>query len=638
LAFYRLTDERPRIADLLINLALIEKSRSRAALALEYLDEANRFLTVRGYAKTRLRLITNRGVVLLKLGDIEKAMTSLMEGKALAVEEREHIFGCALSTNIGHIFRMQGNYETAIEFYGASVEHARHEDSARQEAVALEFLGETHLDAGHIDKAVACLAEAQEIAQRIAPQGDLMMEVLRRLGELHARTGQIPLAREELRKAVNLCASRGEKREQTLAERALLMLDRDSTPDWTERVRAILTTLLQMDDRFEHMRTVFEIAQTQDPKACASAWFEEALVAANYYLDSHGIVFWKKRLQSTAGHARRLASRGGGNVVGAPVLFSSSKSPAFLRCLDSAQLAARTRHPVLILGETGAGKEVLTRAIHTWSDRNERPLVAINCGALPRDLVESELFGHAKGTFTGASADKVGLLEAANHGTVLLDEIGDLPLETQTKLLRFLDSGEFRRVGDTRPRTSTARVIAATNKDLRELVRAGRFREDLFHRLSVFHVDVPPLRERREDIIDLALAFLVEEAAGGTPPALSPDVEQWMLEHTWPGNVRELRNVCRYLAARAWGRPFIRIDDLPSHMSHPDGSVVERENAPPQLQFQRQRDALERQQIVDALRQTRGTILEAAKLLGVGRNTLAHRIKAHGIDLRALKS
>jgi formate hydrogenlyase transcriptional activator len=220
-------------------------------------------------------------------------------------------------------------------------------------------------------------------------------------------------------------------------------------------------------------------------------------------------------------------------------------SPELLKLLDHVQAAAPTDANVLIMGETGSGKELVARAIHARSARRNSPLVKVNCGAIPAGLVESEMFGHVKGAFTSASDRRIGRFELANNGTLFLDEVGELPLETQVKLLRVLQEHEFEPVGSNRTVKVNVRIIAATNRDLEKGVQAGTFRSDLYYRLNVIPLRVPALRDRRSDIPEMAMSFLKQSAIrmGKPVQSVSPDTMKLLAEYSWPGNIRELQNV-----------------------------------------------------------------------------------------------
>jgi transcriptional regulator with PAS, ATPase and Fis domain len=250
-------------------------------------------------------------------------------------------------------------------------------------------------------------------------------------------------------------------------------------------------------------------------------------------------------------------------ALGAPTAAGGmvARSPAMARILALVENLAHSDATVLIAGESGTGKEVLARAIHAQSLRANGPFVAVNCGALPAGLLESEMFGHVQGAFTGASRARTGRFEMASDGTLFLDEVGDLPLELQVKLLRVLQDGTFERLGENQTRTSRARVIAATHVNLAEAVRAGRFREDLYYRLRVVPIEIPPLRERREDLEPLALSILSRVSARqGRALRFSPDALRVLLHHDWPGNVREMENVLEYAVAVCRGQTILPED------------------------------------------------------------------------------
>ncbi len=284
---------------------------------------------------------------------------------------------------------------------------------------------------------------------------------------------------------------------------------------------------------------------------------------------------------------------------------------------------------VLISGETGTGKELIARAIHFNGSRKTNQLVTINCGAMPKELLESELFGHKKGAFTGAVSDKAGLFETASRGTIFLDEIGDMPQPLQVKLLRTLQEGEIRRVGDTVTREVDVRVIAATNRDLTEDIQKGLFRQDLFYRLNVVPIHIPPLRERKEDILPLAEFFMEKYSAKmnkGTVRIL-PEAMKLLLAITWPGNVRELENTIERALALCGESTELSIEHFPQ--LQPDGGLYE-ETAEEQT-LKKKLSVVERKIIIETLEKTGWKITKAAKILNVTRQHLHNKIKLHGI-------
>lgn len=310
-------------------------------------------------------------------------------------------------------------------------------------------------------------------------------------------------------------------------------------------------------------------------------------------------------------------------------------SQALKRTLSQIEAVAATSANVLVLGESGVGKEMIARAIHAESDRAEKPLVKVNCASIPKELFESEFFGHVKGAFTGAHRDRVGRLQLAAGGTVFLDEIGEIPLDLQGKLLRALQEHEFERVGDDRTVKVDVRVVAATNRDLEAEVKAGRFREDLFYRLSVFPIEVPPLRERAEDIVPLAQHFLERACAelGRDPLRLSKQQADNLRRHKWPGNIRELKNVIeRAVILSKGGRA--RLDLAMPLQAH--AKPAEERTTVDEAEFVTDAEIrkLERANMIAALRHADWRIWGkegAATLLGVKPSTLTYRMKVFGI-------
>lgn len=323
------------------------------------------------------------------------------------------------------------------------------------------------------------------------------------------------------------------------------------------------------------------------------------------------------------------------------------EAPAMQEVFRAIGRLSQSNITVLINGESGTGKELVARALHTHSPRRENPFIALNMAAIPRDLIESELFGHEKGAFTGAGGQRQGRFEQADSGTLFLDEIGDMPAETQTRLLRVLADGEFYRVGGHTPIRVDVRIIAATHQNLEELVEQNRFREDLFHRLNVIRIHLPNLAHRREDIPKLAQHFLIQAAKelSVEPKVLSNDAEVYISGLSWPGNVRQLENTCRWITVMASGRE-VHVADLPPELVEhksieaPSGDWEKalRHWADQSLACG-QKDILseavptfEKALIETALKHTAGRKRDAANLLGWGRNTLTRKLKELGMS------
>ncbi len=320
------------------------------------------------------------------------------------------------------------------------------------------------------------------------------------------------------------------------------------------------------------------------------------------------------------------------------------EAPAMQEVFRAIGRLAHSNITVLINGESGTGKELVAHALHRHSPRSESPFIALNMAAIPKDLMESELFGHEKGAFTGANSKREGRFEQADGGTLFLDEIGDMPADTQTRLLRVLADGEFYRVGGHVPVNVDVRIIAATHQNLEDLVQRGDFREDLFHRLNVIRIHIPKLSERREDIPRLMKYFFQQAAKelGGETKILLPEAEAFLIGLEWPGNVRQLENCCRWITVMASGRE-VHLSDLPPELGTSSSKPETTEESEwPDLLFNWARNelvqgkqqilqeavpAFEKVMIQVALQHTQGRKRDAAELLGWGRNTLTRKIK-----------
>ncbi|MBP1752800.1 MAG: two component, sigma54 specific, transcriptional regulator, Fis family [Geobacteraceae bacterium] len=312
-------------------------------------------------------------------------------------------------------------------------------------------------------------------------------------------------------------------------------------------------------------------------------------------------------------------------------------SPAMMKLMEQIKLVAPTNASVLITGENGTGKELVARSIHYQSLRQGKPFVEVNCAAIPEELIESELFGHEKGAFTGAVAQKKGRFDLADGGTIFLDEIGDMSLKTQAKVLRILQERKFERVGGTKTIEVDVRVIAATNKILEDEIRAGNFREDLFYRLNVVPFTVPPLRERKEDIPLLTEQFLQKycHTEGREIKTVAPETMELMKNYDWPGNVRELKNIIERLVIMTPGLS-IRAADLPSYMSEAVdnrvGSAPKFENVLDFNTLREAREEFEKEFILQKLEENNWNVSKTAEIIELERSNLYRKMKSYGID------
>ena len=348
----------------------------------------------------------------------------------------------------------------------------------------------------------------------------------------------------------------------------------------------------------------------------------------------------RRRKEEERQTLRRAMSR---SVERGSIIGRSDRMQAIFRLVDQ---VAPARSTVLITGESGTGKELIAKAIHEQSLRAQKPFVTVNSSNIPSELLESELFGHTRGAFTGAVAAKKGLFEVADGGSLFLDEIGDIPPETQARLLRVLQEREFIPLGDTTPRRVDVRIVAATNIDLKEAVRQGTFREDLYYRLAVVPIELPPLRERREDILQLAQHFIHkynEENARHISDQLAPEVLALMEAYTWPGNVRELENVIERAVVIAPGEE-ITVQCLPNEIANPQQALEAAQSSVGAalgvdvsrgINFYDEVRRFEIDIIRRALDQTGGHQSRAARLLGMNATTLNSKIKSYNIQLRS---
>jgi transcriptional regulator with AAA-type ATPase domain/tetratricopeptide (TPR) repeat protein len=576
------------------------------------------------YAETVVPLM-NMGIVHQKMGEWAAAEEHYRACESVLVQVGNDILLARAYIGLGNVARLQRKFPEAETQLLAALDRARRKAANREEVLALEFLGELDFDRGRPERAVARYHEAMVLAERSAPEGDLIVEIERRRAEALVALGRLDEAERSLDRATRLARLTDDKLEHAIAHRVAgeVSVARGRRLDARQSWEQAATLLAACRERFEAARVQLLLARSTDDPGAART---HALRACSLFAEV-GSTHWQElaeiELARVMGPGPVASPTRSDSLLGkrhrAPGLVAASNAMRTVETL--ARRAAVTELSVLITGETGTGKELVARTIHSQSPRAARPFLAVNCGALRADLALSQLFGHRKGAFTGAHAEGVGLVEAAHGGTLFLDEAGELPLDVQVTLLRFLESGEYLRLGETQVRRADVRIIAATNRVLRGGDAERMFRRDLLYRLNEIEIRLPALRERVEDIVPLAKHFL-SFYGGLDGPRLAHDGESLLVSYGWPGNVRELENVMKRLTA------------LHSDSGELDARAILPLLAdPPQRASERaDRRANERDDIVTAWRQAHGNKSRLADLLGISRKTLYARLKR--LDLK----
>jgi len=622
--FRRLGDEG-RVAIARNNIGLIHKQLCEwdsALAAFRSVLEIQRRLGL--YGETALPLM-NMGIVHQKMGEWTAAEEHYRACESVMLQLGNDMFLARTYIGLGNVARLQRKFPEAETHLLAALDRARRKAANREEVLALEFLGELDFDRGRPERAVSRYHEAMTLAERSAPEGDLIVEIERRRAEALVALGRLDEAERSLDRATRLARLTDDKLEHAIAHRVAgeIAVARGRRLDARQSWEQAATLLSACRERFESARVQLLLARSTDDARAART---HALRACSLFAEV-GSQFWMEQAEA------ELARMMGPGLVTAPtrsdsLLGKRHRAPGLVGASNAmrtaetlARRAAATELSVLVTGETGTGKELVARTIHSQSPRAARPFLAVNCGALRADLALSQLFGHRKGAFTGAHAEGVGLVEAAHGGTLFLDEAGELPLDVQVTLLRFLESGEYLRLGETQVRRADVRIIAATNRVLRGGDAERMFRRDLLYRLNEIEIRLPALRERVEDIVPLAKHFL-SFYGGLDGPRLSHDGESLLVSYGWPGNVRELENVMKRLTA------------LHSDSGELDARAILPLLAdPPQRASERaDRRANERDDIVTAWRQAHGNKSRLADLLGISRKTLYARLKR--LDLK----
>ncbi len=622
LGFYRRLGDDVRAAFVRNNLGLIHKNLCEWETAAACLQAALEAFRRAGLFPSTAHVLLNLGIVHQKSGEWERADECFGQAEQVFHQLADGHGLAAVRIARGNIARLQRRFDDAESLFTDALERARRHGAAREEVLALEFRGEMEADLDRPAQAVERYEQALVLAENLAPEGDLVVELERRRADALVRLGRLDGARRSCERALRLAERTQDRLERALAHRAAAAIARaeghedEALRGWREAARM----LADVRERYELGRTLFELGRSV-PDARERRHF---LYRASALFAELSAAEWLERtdcelraLLSADVQEPRTRVSLPGRRHRAPTLVAYSLPMQRVEAL--ARRAASTDLSVLITGDTGTGKELIARTIHALSARSEQPFLAVNCGALRAELALSQLFGHRKGAFTGAHADAGGLVEAAESGTLCLDEVGELPLDVQVTLLRFLESGEYLRLGETKVRRADVRIIASTNRQLRGSEGERLFRRDLLFRLNEIEIRVPPLRERLDDIIPLARHFLAFYG-GLTGPQLTADAEAVLLAHPWPGNVRELENLMKRVGALHAGEERLDARALLPFLSQ---APAPRPNG----------DEHERAAIMAAYEQAHGNKSRVAEILGISRKTLYARLKRLHIAL-----
>jgi DNA-binding NtrC family response regulator/Tfp pilus assembly protein PilF len=623
LALYRRLNEEASAARLRNDLGLIHKQLCEWDAAIGHFRSA--LETLRGlgrYAETAQPLL-NLGVVYQKSGEWPMALDHYQEAERVFRQVADPLGLTRVALGIGTVARLQRRFADAERSFQEALAGAREQVARREEVLALEFLGDLEFDRERANEALARYDQAVVLAERVAPEGDLVVEIERRRAETLGALGRFEEGGRACERALRLASASDDRLEFAVAHRVAgqLALAAGERELALERWREAVRLLVGCRERHEMARACLVLGRNVSDPAEA----RRHVYRASALMSELGVPYWldlaEQELKRVLETPHSGAPAAAGSVLGrrhrAPNLVACSLAMQRVEVL--ARRAAATELSVLITGETGTGKELIARTIHTLSSRLERPFLAVNCGALRADLALSQLFGHRKGAFTGAHADGVGLVEAAHGGTLFLDEVGELPPDVQVTLLRFLESGEYLRLGESQVRRADVRMIAATNRELRGA--GASFRRDLLYRLDEIEIRLPALRERPDDILPLARHFL-NFYGGLDGPRLTREAESVLRSYPWPGNVRELENVMKRIAALHRLDEVLDADALLPFLSR----ASEADPGP-------RRPADDRADIVAAWERSGGNKSRTAALLGVSRKTLYARLKRLKLQL-----
>ncbi len=553
----------------------------------------------------------------------------------------------------------EGEYQMAEELLLDSYTEAGKHHFKRIHALSSEFLGEVYYRLGNYGKSLSYLEEALTLALEIAPHGDIPGEVYRRLGDVYLALGRIEGSEEMLSEAKNLCLHLGDKYELGTVYRAmgLVAIKRDDIDLAMSFFNEAIVTLKLIKESFElaatYVTAAREYRKWSNREDTGEGLKKELLGEARNFAVEATHLYSSIKLNSRGLDCERLiedidkiCGKDSGEILSEKIVFNSewlygdrlvARSDEMKEVVLNVEQLARNNIPILITGETGTGKEVLARYIHRMSDRAEGPFVAVNCASIPDDVFESELFGHRKGSFTGAFRDKKGLMEEADGGTLFLDEISLLSNRQQAKLLRALEERKIRRIGGEKEIDVDIRILSASNENISDLLESGRLREDIYFRVAAEKIDIKPLRDRKEDIEALFSYYL--NSKSNESFRIGHGVLRMLNKYHWPGNVRELVNLTYVLSGKTNPNRIISKEDFPSDIR--DSSLLElgrsnRKKNPGEkvLINSIKWNTLETRQLISSIMEKHnGNKSAAARELGISRNTLYKYLKEYEISV-----
>ncbi len=598
----------------------------------------------------------NLGIVNYKRGNLVQADIEFRGAMTLLSEVNAEVSLCRAAIAMGCNQRLQRNFKGARATLEKAYTQANELMLAREEALALEFLGDVYRDEEKIDQARRYYSRALAIGSSIAPEGDIVMEVLCRQGQCLSLLGRHSEGVTVLSRALVLARRLKDRHEEGLVRRALAvaLFEMGDLFQGAQHIDQSVDLLEQVGARFEMGQSLLvqaniRLAQVDgalvdDVGAMLEKTWQEALKSLDPFLKS-GVDFWviqaRALLMNISNRRTRWEriQRDGWNseiptshnqpLAAPPIIHVSARMRDLIQLSDA---FADSEEPVLITGATGTGKELFARRLHDQSRRRSEELVCVNVTAIPESMFAREIFGHVRGSFSGADRDGIGLAAKANGGTLFLDEIGELPLELQPRLLRLLQDGTYHAIGDPQQRQTNIRLVAATNADLERLVAEGKFRADLYYRLKILSLKLPSMQQRKEDLLPLMRHFLTGAVGRPAEPAeyFNLDSLELMQQYDWPGNVREIAMVARQARVQmaSTGQVCVEVGRFDDEAIFFTGPQQIAGTAPaPGISS----GGVTRARVMLALTEANGNRAEAARLLGVSRSTLYRHLVKMGV-------